>query len=247
MGILRDAEDVKKAAHLLKKMGYVHAGKPFLDEGDERTFLRLDLSKVNANLRRIVNDRSATQDVQHEKNARSETEKREGKDRYGSSSWQYKWAKRWWQRMEKIGRINDSWRNKKEDLLQEWADAFDYCIRNRDVTRKDLALVLRWLFQWDDFWIQQGAIKAPTKFKTRLSNEEWCIVHMLEKAKIERENRISLLPKEDETITEWELENKIIDAFGEEVRSYFESTGFGTGRNSDEKVYSLTVDRDSLI
>jgi hypothetical protein len=247
-GIFSDAERLMQAARSLEDKGLVVIDEPFRDEGSDQTFLRLHLENLNDRLRQEIEKRSSW-DAEHERMAASIADARRGdaRDRYGSESWQYRYAERWWQRMEDLGRIRTDWRERKEKILQKWADAFDYCIRAKDYDRGDIDLVLTWLFQWDDFWIENNAILAPTKFKTTLSNDSNCIVHMVQNARTKRQELLSELPEDGETISEWALENKIVETFGEDVREYFQSAGYGTGQNSDQKVYTLTAERETLI
>lgn len=248
MGLLSSGDVMQKARSLQDK-GLVVIDRPFRDEGDDREFIRLDLLAINDALREIISGGVRKAETRHRRVSDQIASARRGeyKNRYAHDSWQYVWSSRWWDRMEELERIKEPWRSRKEEVLQDWSDAFDKCIRTRGFEKKDVALVLKWLFQWNDFWIPQGNIQAPTKFNKRLSNGEWCIVHMVKKARIAREDRLSLLPEEDETVTTWQMENKIVPQFGEGVRDYFQSAGYGTGRNSDEKVYKLTVPRDKIV
>lgn len=83
---------------------------------------------------------------------------------FEKDDWQFKYASNFWQ----IGHRNNfltvpQWM-KKTLVIQKWADEFDKIIRTKKGTRDQVSIVMRWLFEVDDFWFKTGNLASPAKF-----------------------------------------------------------------------------------
>lgn len=249
IGLFEGEEEVYRTAERLAEKGLVRIGRPFKRRGDRRRYLRANLQAVNRELRKGVS-RSATWDKRFERSAERSAEERANRDGYVKGDWQYDWAAWWWTQMDRLGngRITKTQRQDKEDTLQGWAEAFAYCIRVRGYTKKELSQVMRWLFQWDDWWIDEAAIRSPGKFRNRNRDGEWVIDQLYSKSEVVKNNLMDDLPAPDEEpIAEWQVER--LEEKLPRVRKYLKSAGYGTGRDSDQKVYRLKdgVDKEEVV
>lgn len=243
LGLL-NKNSITASANKLEDMGLIETGHPRRSEGDNRKYYRLRIDKLNDALRSIV-----IQDQEKDRWREEETQEREEKrrrkedpdtdtDEWTEGDWQYRYAQRWWEWMDDLGngRINYTWRKKKEDLMQKWADAFDWCIRNGGVTKDELDDIIHWLFHVDDFWIPEGALVAPTKFKKKNGQDQWRLHEWKTKMQVWKskdDDEGFELPDPGEEVGEWR-KDRIVEHHPEAADDFY-SVGYESG--GDSKIF----------
>lgn len=210
LGLLPHKRAVTSAASTLEDLGLIETGYPFRGQGVNTKHYRLRTDRINRELRSMSLPTQITDEEREQEISESSGEIQEGESeqspsdvgQWSSGDWQRRYAVRWWDRMDSLGggRISADWRKKKEDIIQRWADAFDWCVRVRGLDREDLNRVLEWLFEEDDFWVRKKAIVAPTKFKEKTDQGQWRIHQFMMKAQGTAEKK-SDLPEEGEEVS----------------------------------------------
>jgi hypothetical protein len=238
-------QQVTEAAQVLEEMGLIETGHPFRHEGDNTKHYRLRVDRLNSHMRSV----SLTQQDQDRERERmiqagDEPESPTKGHKWDEDDWQRKYALRWWERMDDLGngRIHSDWRVNKEKRIQKWADAFDWVVRVRDISRDTLDEILEWLFEKDDFWVPQGAIISPQKFKQKNDQGQFRIQEFLMKANIsqeeEKKSEGEELPKPGEEVRGWTRKKLISTTSAAE--DDFVSVRYGPDGN--EKIYRYDPD-----
>jgi len=223
LGLL-NKNSVTQSSQKLEDLGYIETGHPYRSDGDNRKYYRLRIDNINRDLRAKVvgsgeKDRKREENTQCREEERRERQDPETPDGWSESDWQYRYAQRWWERMDELGngRISYTWRKKKDKMLRSWADAFDWVVRVREIRRDTLDKIIQWLFEVDDFWVPKGNLVSPTKFREKNGQGQWRVHEWQMKAEIHEseggEKETFPEPNPGEEINEWRME-RIVENSG---------------------------------
>jgi hypothetical protein len=236
LGLLPHEKAVTEAAGTLEDLGLIETGHPFRDELDNSKCYRLRIDRLNRELRSMSLSKQAD-DKAREQKIKVGAQQEEEEEEWSEEDWQYRYAVRWWERMDELGggRINSDWRKRKDKILQGWAEAFDWCVRVRDLEREQIDEVLKWLFSGDCWWIQSGNLVAPTKFKEKNDQDQWRIHEFMLKAQTKGGSGSDKdLPEDGDEISAFD-KKRIVSKHSEISDDDFTAVRYADG--GDEMIY----------
>ena len=156
-------------------------------------------------------------------------------------TWQWKYARRWWDKMEELKMLTSTHYDARTDdeearlvNIYKWADDFDKLVRLRDFDKEDVDLLLHWLFNVDDFWIWEAGMTSVAAFQNK-KDEDFRCHYMLKKAqrwKAKQEGQTIgpvQLPQEGEEVKQEQLD-RLIEQYGN-IRHHFAKVGFDKYQN----------------
>jgi hypothetical protein len=238
LGLLPHEKAVTDAAGTLEDLGLIETGHPFRDELDNSKCYRLRIDRLNRELRSMSLSKQADDKAREQKikiRNQQQEEDEEEEEEWSEEDWQYRYAVRWWERMEELGgRINSDWRNRKAQILQRWADAFDWCVRVRDLKREQIDEVLKWLFSGDCWWIESGNLVAPTKFKEKNDQDQWRIHEFMLKSQTKGGQSSDDLPSDGDEVSGFD-KKRIVSKHSEISDDDFTAVRYADG--GDEMIY----------
>lgn len=242
---LLNKRNVTEAANTLEDWGLIETGFPFRSDGDNDKRYRLRVDRLNDLMRQDMlsaqeADHQREEEIQAKEERRRKKEDPDDDTYFEDGDWQMKYAKRWWKRQDELEgeRIRYNWRQKKDQILQKWASAFDWVV-GRDMTKESLGDLIRFMYEEEGWWVSSGNLISPTKLKKKNDQgqyryEEWRVKMNISDSGTGPGNDYSL-PEEGDEVPEWKVE-KIIEANGETSMEDFLSCGWTEDGNS--KLYA---------